>query len=370
MADETWAFVDDQTSEAQSFADSLGEGDLGILVKPLTPAEAREQLLTNRWAPAGVLMDVQLSAVHGELGTGPGIAQDLRSKQRAKDVQEFPIVRFAWPQPVAKYVGGDPASEDLFDLEIGKEELLQSLLRVQSQLRGVREVYDALLGKPILETSAIGELLGLTPAELETWSDSSLHNRLAANRQIAPHVAAQILMRGLLLSTGLLIEEPILAFRLGVDRESSGQAWLDLKQKLSAIKYKGIAHASFERWWARGLEEWWLDLDGGASSLPALTISERVGKLRKRLELDLMPLAMPRGSAGDKPWRACALTLEASPSAWVPVDPSAGVRLTPRVELPPWIDPQYATLGQAMRARNEDLRINCADLDRIAKKFQ
>jgi hypothetical protein len=370
MSEPWWVFVEDQPDEAKSFAEQLGTGQPAISVEVLSPSKAREDLLTGKIAPLGVLMDIDLSAVAGEHGTGLGIAQDIRGKQKASEIVDYPIVRFAWPEPVAKIIGGDPSSDDLFDLRINKKELVGDCSSVHRQLNGVKRVYDQVASFASLDDHALGALLGLTPQQREEWSHPSLHTRLADGRQTTVHVAAGTFMRGLLLSPGLLVDETLLAVRLGLDREISGEAWPQLLKELTSFKFNGTAREEFERWWARGLEDWWLGISRG-NSLASLTISQRHELLCNHFRLNgLLPLAMPEGSAGDRPWRLCTLNLEADQPQHVPVDPSASVRLTPRVDQPPWVDPQYAALGSALRAENDDKRLNRSDIDRLRSKYR
>lgn len=366
-ANNHWVFVDDQHDEAIAFAQRLGDGELGIQVDVLGPKQARETLLSGQEKPAGVLIDVDLSAIPGEHGSGPGIAQDIRINQKNGKLSEFPVVRFAFRQRVDANVGGDPASDDLFDLRIQKEELAKDLASVQRRLRGAREIYNSLLSLRKFEGEMLNQFLGLTDDDLEAWSHPALHERMAAARQVSPHVAALLFMRGVLQPSGLLINEIVLAFRLGINREASAGAWHKLLSELESTKYRGTASDSFDRWWARGVEDWWLDTLGAGSGLASLPISER-HELLQELVPDLVALEMPQGSAGDKPWRACTLSLEQDPPQWIPVDPSEGVRVAPRSDLPPWVDPLYAALGPALQSR--DLRLNQMDLTRLSKKYR
>src|SRR5208282_4468191 len=330
---------------------------------------AREHLLTGKVVPLGVLMDVDLSGIAGEHGTGLGIAQDIRGKQKAREIGDYPLVRFAGPKPVAEIVGGDPSSDDLFDLRISKNEVGINCPSVQRRLNGTKRVYDQLSGFDSLDEHALNALLGLNPQQREEWSHPALHTRLADGRQTTVHVAAGTFMRGFLLSPGLLIDEILLAIRLGLDREVSGEAWSQLVKKMTDFKFNGSAHEEFERWWARGLEDWWLGISGG-NSLASLTIAERHELLSNHFRLNgLVPLTMPKGSAGDRPWRLCTLSLEEFEPLHVPIDPSAAVRLTPRTDQPPWTDPQYAALGSAVRAVH-DLRLNQSDIERLQRKYR
>jgi hypothetical protein len=370
MTEPWWAFVEDQPNEAKAFAEQLGTGQQAIAVEVLDPLKAREDILTGKVVPLGVLMDVDLSGVKGEHGTGLGIAQDIRGKQKAREIRDYPIVRLAGPKPVERIIGGDPSSDDLFDLRISKNEVAKDFSSVQVRLTGVKCVYDQLSGFAALDDQALGAILGLTSQQREEWSHPALHRRLADGRHTAVHVAAGTLMRGLLLSPGLLIDEILLAVRLGLDREGSGEAWGQLLQRLTNLKFSGTAHEEFERWWARGLEDWWLGISGG-NSLASLTISQRHERVCNHFRLNgLLPLTMPKGSAGERPWRLCTPSLEADEPQYVPIDPSESVRVTPRVDQPPWVDPQYAALGSALRAEVDDKRLNPSDLDRLRRKYR
>jgi hypothetical protein len=360
-----WAFVDDQEQEAAAFVTRLSRGGESVHVKAIGPSSARDRVLGGEFKFSGILMDVDLSAASGERGTGLGIAQDIRAAQKMGTVGEMPIVRFARHDRVAARVGGDPTSDDLFDLLIDKSEVYKDCGSVQRRLRGARCVYERLSGVDFRDVRAFETFLGLDAEGLQQWSHPAFHARMADGLQTAVHVAAGAFMRTFLQVPGLLIDRALLHFRLGLDPEQTGVGIRKILESCETFKYKGVACHAFERWWARGLDDWWLDLSTGNSPLAALTISERVEALQKRFGIrKLRPLAMPQGSAGDRPWRVCSLSLEEDPPRQVPVDPSVAIRFIPRVDLPPWADPTYAALGPALRAR-DDMRLDRSDLDRL-----
>jgi hypothetical protein len=363
----SWIFVDDFPGEAQAFADQLAKGRHPVAVEVVTPAEARDRLLTKAVTPAGVLMDVDLSNVPGERGSGPGIAQDLRVKQRAGEIAEYPIVRFAARAPVERNVKGDPGSDDLFDLKILKEELAQDVAAAQLRLIGLEAVYAGLAARNPAAPNVLNELLGLDDATLGRWSHEAFHDRLLSALQIATHVAAGAFMRGFLTPTGLLVSDSVLSYRLGVDARASGRRWEDLLQQLP-FRYMGIASDYYRRWWARGLEDWWLDTVKSDRPLVSLPIRDRVQMLSNSFG-GLVALTMPAGSAGDKPWRLCALSLEADPPVFIPVDPTESVRFTPRADAPAWTDPTHVSLRLALQ-RRDDFRLNRNDLIRLQRKHQ
>lgn len=364
-----WLFVDDNEVAARSFAAKLSQSDR-FIITPVLPQKARDLLLSGRADPDGVLMDIDLSEVPGENGTGLGLAQDIRAKQKSGVVREFPIVRFARREPVARNVGGDPASDDLFDLKIEKEKVKVEDFDVVSRLQGVQEVYEKLAEVPKLTDEVVERFLGLDRDHLDAWSHPDFHDRLASGRQVAVHVAAGLFLRAFILVSGLLIDEDLLSVRLGVDKNRSGSAWSKLLEKLEPFRYKGVSCAAFPRWWAHGLNNWWLDLSPESSPLSALTIDERMEEVKHKLGIHgIEPLIMPEISPGSKPWRLCALSLENDHPLMVPIDPESSVRMTQHIDFPVWVDPAYAALGPALRAR-DDRRLNQGDLLRLQRIYR
>lgn len=362
-----WIFVDDVPDAAQAFADRLSK-DTGLTVEVIGPETAKAEVLSGKLVPHGVLMDVDLSAAPGENGTGPGIAQDIRVKQKARAISEFPVVRFAAIAPVEKNLKGDPASDDLFDLKIQKEALTKEGGWVVEQLHGLLEIYSALAEESPDESTFL-KFLDISPDRWARVGHVGLQSRVLTGLQAAPHVAAGSLLRDFLLPAGLLIGEDLLAIRLGIDARQSAEEWFALRESLP-FRYTGVASSRFVRWWARDLETWWLEAFKGVSPLASLTSVERVNVLTGgQAAKKLTPLTLPNGSAGSKPWRLCSLVAEREPKELLPIDPLESVRFMPRTDLPAWVDPQYAALGPALQERN-DFRLNQSDLSRLSKKYR
>jgi hypothetical protein len=359
-----WLFIDDKVEEARSFRDELVRGDPGLEIVVLGAEAGRTALLTGEHKPAGVLMDVDLSSEAGVHGTGLGIAQDVRAKQKAATLVEFPIVRFAYPGPVQLNVGGDPASDDLFDDKIQKNEVGKRPQEVQQRLRRANSVYRALVGlKPRERDGAISRLLGIKDVRVAEWAHAELISRLADGLSQAAHVAAGTYLRTCLSGTGMLIDRPLLLMRLGVSQQLNAAHWDKVEDFAGDFRFGGVGAEELPRWWARGLDEIWYDIADAEEPLSMTTISDRVRLLSGHIGCELPPLTMPEGSVGDRPWRWCTLSLENDPADRVPVEPKYGVRVSARTDLPPWMDPLVASLGAASRVR--DPRLNTADIERL-----
>lgn len=368
--DGIWVFVDDYIDEANAFAEEINGMGL-IRVEVLTPLQARTSLLHEKREPAGVLMDVDFARVRGEVGTGPGIAQDIRTKQKAKKACEFPIARFSGYDPVARNVLGDPSSDDLFEIAVFKEDFNENRYEIVGHLLGLRETYDALIDySPEVNVPEFLEFLfGLKTSQLATWGHDGLNSKILTGLQHAPHVAAGVYCRSFLLPTGLLIDEHVLAVRLGVDLEASGGDWESLKNSLFEAKFVGIGAKNFQRWWAHGMEDWWFTKVDSAEPLSSRTAVERVDLLRAVFGLkELQPINPKFGQTQTRFWRLCRLGLELRPKERIPVDPADSVRLTTQMDQPSWVEPYSASAKLAFRNRR-DPRLNSRDLHRLQSKY-
>lgn len=370
--DGVWMFVDDHPEAAMSFADQLNDSGR-IRVAVVTPAEARNLLLGGESEPAGVLMDVDLSRIPGEVGTGPGIAQDIRTKQKAREAKEFPIVRFSAAEPWARNICGDPSSDDLFELSIIKDDFKFFEFQIVGQLIGLRELYDVLnnfFADAENPDKHFEKLFGTTADNISEWVHDGFVSKLLTGISHAPHVAAAVYCKLFLLPTGLLIDEDTLALRLGVDKNASGEAWGNLKALLGDHKYVGVGHANFTRWWARGMENWWFDKIDSDEPLSSRTVQDRVNLIEKGTDVrGLKAIQPPDGQTSTRYWRFCRLGLEMRPSELIPVDPSDAVRITSQVDMPSWVEPYVASPRLAFRAKH-DARLNHKDMERLRKKYK
>jgi CheY-like chemotaxis protein len=352
----TWLLVDDSVEERASLARALQ--DLGIEVEAVPPSKYRERL--GGTPVRGVLIDIDLSAESGVLNTGLGLAADIRARQKAGELSSVPLVRFARLAQVRHYIGVDTSHDDQFDLLLEKEFLsagaIESRQEAVNNLNALAEVYGG-----TERGERIHELMGLT---VDNWSLLGSHEFEKAFREASePYLVARIVFRAMQ-EPGMLISEVLLSFRLGVDIKCN--EWSSIKESLEVLRYKGIGSGHLLRYWARGLEDWWYDLNPDVRKpLAACTISERVDALRARFG-SVRPLEMPEVSGGDRPWYYCSLTKEKE-GRYLPVDPAKAVKFRSAFPLPDWIDPYYVAAGVAIR-NSEDTRLDQRQLEELRKR--
>lgn len=347
-----WLFIDDSKEDRDAFAHALSDAGR-ISIRAISASEARRLLADSAMATVGVLMDIDLSNESASKESGLGLTADIRAAQHREVIPSFPIVRFSYRDKVAQNIGRDTSSDHYFDLKIDKDRLIGPGLIpvVQQKLAGVAKVYAAANAK---WTAAIA--FALDPEHWASWGSTGFGEQL----QIADrdYVRARLIVQALA-QPGMLISEDYLATRLGIDRMSPG--WATLCGALAEFRYAGVAAHDFPRWWARGVETWWEDLAKDAP-LAATPIADRHRVLSSSFA-DLVPLAMPYDSPGERPWRSCELTMEET-GCFLPLDPSRAVRFRLRSSMPEWLDPTYAALGPAIK-HAEDPRLDQTDLKRL-----
>ncbi|MEO5713853.1 MAG: hypothetical protein ABIT37_10240 [Luteolibacter sp.] len=353
-----WIFVDDVPGDRASFVDALEIPDV-LRLTAISGLEAKSRLGAKEFAPAGVLMDVDLSNEQGMQGTGLGLAVDIRSAQYRGATPSFPIIRFSLREAVEQNVGHDASSDDSFDLVIEKDDIGTGsrVSVIQGMMQGTSAIYAAVGANVDLAGAT-----GLTAEQWEAWGDSTFVDELRyADRA---HLKAGCFAR-LIRDPGLLIDEALLGTRLGVDVGSD--KFQALRDFLEPIRYSGAGSSFFHRWWARGLDAWWdTEIDSDVP-LSAATITERLEGLKSKFG-ELSPLVMPENSPGNRPWRLCTLTMERSGS-FLPVDPLWAVPFRLRNPSGDWADPTYAALGVAAKDADNP-RIDQAELGRQMKRYR
>ncbi|NRP19280.1 hypothetical protein LPJGGPFB_02535 [Ensifer adhaerens] len=365
----SWLFVDDDPNSAKSYAARLSEGANAIALTVLPPSQGRVALLTGNSTPLGVLMDVDLTGEPGEHGTGLGIAQDIRARQKARKINEFPIIRFANIEPVKINIGGDPSSDDLFDDKMDKGAVGRNTGIVQRRLIGVAAIYDHLksMGNNPAD-SEISNLFSLDEPHLSEWTHPGLMSRLTDGMRQAIHVAAGAYLRSFLMPTGLLMDRKLLLMRMGTTQESGEKSWDVISKFADSFKFRGLGSEHYERWWARGLEEAWDELEFAEAPIAMTSATDRTSAFANVFDIELEPLQLGDRSPGTRPWRWCTLRQEEDPPSYVPVDPRFGVKISPRVDVAPWIEPAMASIGAAVR-KEQDARLNRTDIERLVSEL-
>ena len=199
----------------------------------------------------------------------PPLAQQIRSLASEGSVPHMPIVLCSTKDKKV-YFDKDRASHDLFDHYFNKDDnpSIQAPL-----LKSLSEGYDVLNKQS--DSDYISHVLNRDP-------EDCIDNRFVgyiSGVDLSPSDIAHRLMFGIINQSGVLITEDIVASRMGVDVEASGEAW---KRLLSDIKtvalYKGVFSSGWTRLWADRVGDFFMS-NSDKQPYHLLTARERVDVL-------------------------------------------------------------------------------------------
>ncbi len=358
---------DDAGSEApvEDYAEALvarSGGQLSIVVRK--PGRMAETIaLITEQGPQGLLLDVALTNAQDAEGQpvgfdGIALAQQVRTLQtRARSAKgagglpEFPVIRFSKRDIVREYVNKDSTSDDLFDEFVDKSSLGEpgAAEVATSRVLALSRDYPVVTAFADREATgdALATLLGCEPALLARLDPRTL---LGLRRPGAPaHVFSRFIVVKLLSRPGPLVDEALLAVRLGVDPQVS-EDWSALLERLASSRYRGAYASGYARWWMIAARDWWdrqVDQDRSPARLGA---AERVALLIAKTGLtQLRSIESNADSPGSRYWYRCV-------KSRLPIDPTEGYSLMPVYGTETWHDTEYLCLEEALRdARNARL---------------
>lgn len=311
----------------------------------------------------GLILDLllhQMANEHGEKANyrGTTLAQHLRTLGTEGTIKEFPIVLWSDADKLEKAYNSDASAHDLFDMTYRKEVLAEeeSRTRVAHQLESLVTGYN-MIKKIRAGTERLHRFLGL---ESVGSLDPRIDEFFSSHGKRPPvHEYARFILKELLLVQGTLIDEEVLAARLGVDVEVSGD-WEQLKSLFGSNAYQGIFKEGWPRWWASGIEVWWRSLGDAMPILRSTPASERVNKITECTGLQMLRAARPVAEGYSAAyWTVCRATQK-------PLDPKDGLIIDrPNARL--WQDKLYVSLEAELRSERKlaGMKLDPLDKDRL-----
>lgn len=230
----------------------------------------------------------------------PAIAQELRSRANDDKKLSHPIILWSTDQKLNNSYYRDSSAQDLFDLVCSKEKIEQKSTEIAGQLISLVNSYEII--QQIIKKKANGSLipseerlrrmLGLK--KNQSFLDPRILNFFdgIAEDSLEVYKYARFTLKELVETPGPLIDEQVLAARLGIDLVKSSD-WEILKNDfLSQFSYKGVFGGGWSRWWGYLLDEWWKK-NVKVRSLRELPANERIAKLRNFTKLNDLVSASP-----------------------------------------------------------------------------
>lgn len=328
-----YLYIDDQVGVAQGFSHGLSirpnELEVETPTYPLKWKEQIEDIRKKRDNIHGLLLDLKLvirdSNNSGIQYQSPSLAEELRTLSKEDVFKSLPIILCSTDENFQRYY--DSTSQDLFDATYKKDDLTDHTKTDQiiNEFIAHAEAYQEIaknrndLNKLLKHDNILKDI------QLEFECLTTDHDKAA-------------LIREVVLPTGVLIDEDILAIRLGIDKDKSKKEdWDELKKKFEGIKYTGIYSKAWDRWWMLGLYKWW-QKKFPDHLIQNTSAEEKVELLKEKLGLgNLTAITKPEHHNYNTFWQKCLLSN-------TPLESADGLRARERQKYS-WQNPKYISLN-------------------------
>jgi hypothetical protein len=282
------------------------------------------------------------------------LAQELRSRASEGLISPLPIVLWSATQKFNASFKKDYAAQDLFDRKYTKEEISERSEEIALQLAALAEGYITIRRS---QQRGIRLATLLKCSKHPEFLDIRVIERFAEN-SLSVYEIAHFILYELLDRPGLLINEELLAARLGINLTTSA-GWERLKQVLEVYRYQGPFSIAWPRWWTYGVEEkWWFTILKAKTPLSALSATQRVAHIAEATKItDLTPAVPVQKEYHDRFYTICEETRQ-------PLDPIDGVIIDePQPE--PWQVRRYISLDVASKHKSENYRPHPTERERL-----
>lgn len=329
-----YLYLDDaEDSVRQSFVTRLSKDGIEIITLHIAELDLADtekiQGLLQEFD--GLLLDLRLDemAKDGKKSpfTATEYAQHIRTMVTNGAIsKDLPIVLFSTDEKLQKVYSVDLTSQDLFDRYIEKTNIpndaskkLFALAKGYQKINELKGNFEGLLG--------IENLFDI---------DERIFSRFTLNPAVIPvHEYAQTILKDLVYVSGALINENMLAARLGIDISSSDD-WEYIKSIFESAKYVGIFSDGWERWWMYQVDNIFVSISN--TYLSYMDAEERVTTLKEKYSVSKLIAAKPIGeNHSTRFWTICKAYND-------PLDPLEGFRIYTPVEPKPWQEYEYCSL--------------------------
>lgn len=334
----SYLYLDDEKPEAvRPFLRELKRHDENLQIEHLPPLPYHDQLpWLTRQSFDGLILDLRLDQFPNWQPDAEPTKAEFRATTLAQEIRtratedhktfQMPIILWSTDEKLRKSYTRDDTSHDLFDLKCVKSDISNDASKAKviadqlvSLVQGYQKIVEVRARKKG-PSSQLHKFLGFeeSPEILDIRVLSYFDGR---DNPLPAHEYARFILRDLVHVPGPLIDEGVLAARLGIDMEASVD-WNKLRERVGKrAGYRGPFGEGWLRWWAPLVEAWWRELDRDMPPLRLTPAAERVEQLSKRTRLKGLASAKPMEKGyGELYWTICQVTKQ-------PLDPRDGLVL-------------------------------------------
>lgn len=332
--------LDDEATKVTPIVQLLEQADPELKVDIRTPVQFDDEIRQiGKMKVDGLLLDLRLDRAADDDGLrvnyrALSLAQELRTRMTEAEISSFPIVLWSVDDNFKLSYDKDETSHDLFDRQYYKASVTEKKTLIAKEMISLANGYKTINSFKSKTVKNIYSRLIDLPGAFDVL-DARIAGDIADNRSYPAHVFARSIMGNLVFGSGPLIDEQVLAARLGVDIEKSPD-WAKLKAKFAApAVYTGVFSDAWPRWWMFKLVNEWTRIHP-RTALQRLEAEDRVQILKKALKLPQLTSAVPLVDGYDRRfWYVCKLL-------HAPIASTDAVQLS--VDRREWQDGIYASL--------------------------
>lgn len=290
--------------------------------------------------------------------SGTEIAQRLRTKSL---VNSCPVVLYSANSIVDFWV--ENKKSGLFDICISKDWKNKESYAVK--LYSLAKAYKIIQKKEINfecdDPEKIDEeitkykkqIFGVDNLEIINKPFADYFQKISSN---PTYIIAQFILNELICKQGILIDEEVLAARLGIDKEASTD-WNLVLKKLDFAKYKGVFNEGWSRWWMFEIDKWWNEELKAEDYLVSTPAETRVEIIKEKLEVTNIVPATPLAKAESNLfWTICK-------GYHKPLDPVDGLVIQGQENLFSWQETEYVSIEAALNRKNKKEWKSIADIE-------
>lgn len=230
-----------------------------------------------------------------------------------------------------------PEEQELFDYVTTKTMFMENKEWFAELIRSLVEAYAIIQDN----RDNLGVILGVNPEEKNLLIDYRLEADYFKLKDDV-YKSLQFLTNYFVRSTGALIDDQVLAARLGVDIDRSGDSWKDLIDILrkAGCFYQGVMCMTYRKWWMEKIKVWWKRIVPELTSFRYETAETRVDLLNMKLGLKLVCAKPIEEDMSREFWTVCL-------ASGRPLDPSDGYICNKRFKRE-WEENDYLSLKGAL----------------------
>ena len=368
-----YLYLDDESGDETSvFVDLLQDKNSDIEIDLRYPLPFSEQIQIIKDSNAlldGLILDLRLDQVANDKKRADyralTVAQEYRTRVTEGSFKALPLILCSTDNRLNVSYKKDETGHDLFDVRYLKSEFVSRTEEVANEIWSLANGYKEIIQ---IKTSitARGEHLHtffkLNKEQLTGLDKRLLHFFGTVDGKMPEHEYARLLLREMIMTPSVLIDETLLAARLGIDMQAS-EDWNALKSYLSdKAGYLGPFREAWPRWWMHLINIWWYNLKEFPAGLQFLTATERVNFIKKATKFKkLVPLTPYKKNYSSRFWSICK-------ALKVPIDPLDGLMADGKMPFT-WQEKEYISVGAAIERINykEGVRVHPLEADRLSE---